>query len=99
MVTVDPLASGIPSLSLELIGDADAVGINTNCRCCASTASGPDAETTSREEFRGLIGTAEEVAAGIDDYLEVGADRFQIGVPKNDPETIDRFVDDVLGEF
>lgn len=58
-----------------------------------------DAETTPREEFRGLIGTPEEVAAGIEEYRELGVDRFQIGPPKNDPETIDRFVDDVMDEI
>ncbi|NGM70180.1 TIGR03560 family F420-dependent LLM class oxidoreductase [Natronolimnobius sp. AArcel1] len=58
-----------------------------------------DEDTTPRDEFRGLIGTAEEVAAGIEEYQALNVDRFQIGVPKNDPETIDRFVDDVMGEF
>lgn len=56
-------------------------------------------DPTPREEFRGLIGTAEEVADGIEAYRDLGVDRFQIGVPKNDPETIDRFVDDVLPTF
>ncbi|GAB3040642.1 TIGR03560 family F420-dependent LLM class oxidoreductase [Natronobiforma cellulositropha] len=58
-----------------------------------------DREPTSRDEFRGLVGTPEEAAEGIETYRELGVDRFEIGVPKNDPETIDRFVDDVMSQF
>jgi len=56
-------------------------------------------EPPSRDEFRGLVGTAEEVAAGVEAYRDLGVDTFQIRVPGNDRESIERFVDDVMPEF
>lgn len=49
-----------------------------------------------RGKFRGLVGTAEEVAAAIDAYRRAGMDTFQIMVPRNDRETLERFADDVM---
>lgn len=61
----------------------------------AASERGP----TKREEFRGLVGTPAEVAAQIETYADLGVDTLQIQVPKNDRETVERFVDDVAPSF
>jgi alkanesulfonate monooxygenase SsuD/methylene tetrahydromethanopterin reductase-like flavin-dependent oxidoreductase (luciferase family) len=61
----------------------------------ADTVGGP----TPRDEYRGLIGTPAEVAEQIAAFRDHGADTLQIQPPHNDRETIERFVDDVMGEF
>jgi alkanesulfonate monooxygenase SsuD/methylene tetrahydromethanopterin reductase-like flavin-dependent oxidoreductase (luciferase family) len=61
----------------------------------AETVDGPK----PREEYRGLVGTPTEVAAEVAQFRDLGADALQIQPPHNDRETIERFVDDVMGEF
>lgn len=61
----------------------------------AETESGPP----DRDEFRGLVGTAEEVAEQVAAYEAVGVDTLQIQPPKNDLETTERFVDEVAPAF
>lgn len=58
----------------------------------AGTAAGP----TPRDDYRGAVGTPAEVATEIEAFADLGVSLFMIKVPKNDPETIDRFIDDVL---
>ncbi len=53
----------------------------------------------SREDFRGLVGTATEAAELIDTYQDLGVDTLQIEALKNDRESTERFVDDVLPQF
>ncbi|MFB6228637.1 MAG: TIGR03560 family F420-dependent LLM class oxidoreductase [Halobacteriales archaeon] len=57
--------------------------------------SGP----TSREEFRGLVGTESDVARLIEQYRELGVDTLQIQPIKNDRESTLRFIDGVMPEF
>ncbi|AGN02375.1 putative F420-dependent oxidoreductase [Salinarchaeum sp. Harcht-Bsk1] len=52
-----------------------------------------------RDEFRGLVGTPEEVAEGVETYQDLGIDSFQIQVPKNERETTVRFIDEVAPQF
>lgn len=61
----------------------------------AETEAGP----ADREAFRGLVGTPAEVAEGVETYRELGVERFQIEVPKNERETVERFVDEVAPQF
>jgi alkanesulfonate monooxygenase SsuD/methylene tetrahydromethanopterin reductase-like flavin-dependent oxidoreductase (luciferase family) len=55
-------------------------------------------ELTPRDGFRGLVGTASEVAELVATYRELGVDTLQIQ-PLNDRETIERFADDVMPDF
>ena len=52
-----------------------------------------------REEFRGLVGTAGEVAELIETYGDLGVDTLQVEVLRDDRESLERFVDDVMPEF
>lgn len=61
----------------------------------AETVRGP----ADRDEFRGLVGTPAEVADGVERYRDLGVDTLQIEPPRNDRETTERFVDEVLPEF
>ncbi|MDX1745806.1 MAG: hypothetical protein R3324_07705, partial [Halobacteriales archaeon] len=58
----------------------------------AGTARGP----APRGDYRGAVGTPAEVAAEIEAFGELGVSLFIMKVPKNDQESIDRFIDDVL---
>jgi len=53
----------------------------------------------SREEFRGLVGTPSEVAEIVETYADLGVDTLQIEPPKNDRESTERFIDEVMPEF
>jgi alkanesulfonate monooxygenase SsuD/methylene tetrahydromethanopterin reductase-like flavin-dependent oxidoreductase (luciferase family) len=64
-------------------------------RLMTDTEAGP----TPRDEFRGAVGTAAEVADLVETYRDLGVDTFQIQPVKNDRETVERFVDDVYPEF
>jgi alkanesulfonate monooxygenase SsuD/methylene tetrahydromethanopterin reductase-like flavin-dependent oxidoreductase (luciferase family) len=64
-------------------------------RLCRDTESGPP----PRDEFRGAVGTATEVAELVETYRDIGVDTFQIRPLRNDRETTERFVDDVMPEF
>jgi F420-dependent oxidoreductase-like protein len=54
---------------------------------------------TSREEFRGLVGTESDVAGLIEQYRDLGVDTLQIQPVKNDRESTLRFIDGVMPEF
>lgn len=64
-------------------------------RLLAESDEGPAA----RETFRGAVGTPAEVAELVETYAELGVETFQIEVPKNDRETVERFVDEVVPQF
>jgi F420-dependent oxidoreductase-like protein len=59
------------------------------------TDTGPE----NREEFRGAVGTPTEVAETVETYADLDATSFILKVPKNDRETIEQFVDEVMPEF
>lgn len=52
-----------------------------------------------REEFRGLVGSPATVAETIERYRDLGVETLEIEPPKNDRETVDRFLDDVAPQF
>ncbi|GAD51960.1 luciferase-like protein [Halarchaeum acidiphilum MH1-52-1] len=57
------------------------------------------ADPTPRGEYRGLIGTVEDVKEGVDEFEEAGAEMIVLRAERNDPETIDRLVEDVVPEM
>ncbi len=59
------------------------------------TGTGP----APRGEYRGVIGSPEDVIEQIGEFQDVGVDLFIIDPPKNDWETLQRFVDEVMPEF
>jgi alkanesulfonate monooxygenase SsuD/methylene tetrahydromethanopterin reductase-like flavin-dependent oxidoreductase (luciferase family) len=75
-----------------VIRETTAAAHDTYEELLAASDNGP----APREEFRGLVGTPAEVAGLLGRYEELGVDTLQIQPPKNDRETVERFVDDVL---
>jgi F420-dependent oxidoreductase-like protein len=61
----------------------------------AETPEGPP----PREEFPGSVGTPAEVADHVQTFRELGVETYQIEVPKNDRETVERFADEVVPQF
>jgi F420-dependent oxidoreductase-like protein len=61
--------------------------------------SGTENGPSPREEWRGLVGTPAEVAEGVEAFEDLGAELFMMKAPKNDRETVERFVDDVVPEL
>jgi len=61
-----------------------------------ATAAG---RVTPREEYRGLIGTPEEVIAQVEEFEAVGAEMVMLRADGNDPETTDRLLDAVVPEL
>lgn len=49
----------------------------------------------TRDEYRGAVGTPEQVAEIVEEYDELGADLYIFRAPKNDDETLERFVEEV----
>ncbi|SEO20592.1 Flavin-dependent oxidoreductase, luciferase family (includes alkanesulfonate monooxygenase SsuD and methylene tetrahydromethanopterin reductase) [Halorientalis persicus] len=54
------------------------------------------ADPTPRDDHRGLVGTPEEVLDGLETFDELGAEMVMVRAERNDPETIDHLVEDVL---
>jgi len=52
-----------------------------------------------REEFRGLVGSPDQVAETIETYRDLGVEVLQIEPPRNDRETVEWFVDEVAPQF
>ncbi|MFB6130424.1 MAG: LLM class flavin-dependent oxidoreductase [Salinigranum sp.] len=65
-------------------------------RLRGETAAGDPAP---REEHRGLVGTPAEVTETIEAFDEVGAEMVILRAERNDPETIDSLVDDVVPDL
>ncbi|GGM68224.1 alkanesulfonate monooxygenase SsuD/methylene tetrahydromethanopterin reductase-like flavin-dependent oxidoreductase (luciferase family) [Halarchaeum rubridurum] len=57
------------------------------------------ADPTPRGEYRGLVGTPAQVKAGIERFEAEGAEMVMLRAERNDPETIDRLVEDVVPEM
>ncbi len=55
--------------------------------------------TADRDEFRGLVGTPEDVIELVSRFEDVGADMLVVRAERNDEETIERFCGDVLPSF
>jgi alkanesulfonate monooxygenase SsuD/methylene tetrahydromethanopterin reductase-like flavin-dependent oxidoreductase (luciferase family) len=79
-----------------IVRDTDGAAHDAYENRLAETESGV---SIPREEFRGLVGSPATVAERIERYSDLGVDALQIEPPNNDRETIERFVDDVMGEF
>lgn len=61
----------------------------------AETAAGP----TPRDEYRGLVGTVDDVIARLSTFEDLGVDTCMISPRKNDRESTEAFVDEVLPSF
>lgn len=61
----------------------------------SDTVDGPK----PRDDYRGLVGSPAEVAEAVAAFRDLGVDSLQIQPPHNDRETLERFVDDVMGQF
>ena len=59
----------------------------------------PGAEPTGRDEYRGLVGTAEDAAGVVEQFRDLGAEMVMVAVPRNDEETVERFAEEVVPEF
>jgi len=53
-------------------------------------------EYPDREEYRGGIGTPESVAKHIQEFNNLGANLYVFEAPRNDAETINRFINEVI---
>ena len=59
------------------------------------TESGP----TSRDKYRGLIGTSKEVVNQLEKFREMGVELFIVKSPKNDRDTVIEFINNVIPCF
>lgn len=57
------------------------------------------ADPTPRDDHRGLVGTPEDVLEGLETFGDLGAEMVMVRAERNDPETIDRLVKDVLTDM
>lgn len=56
------------------------------------------ADPTPREEHRGLVGTPAEVCETIEAFAERGAEMVMLRADRDDPETLERLLEDVIPE-
>jgi F420-dependent oxidoreductase-like protein len=61
-----------------------------------SLMSSADWDHPSREEYRGAIGTPDDVIEHVQRFRDEGIDLYIFEAPRNDVETIDRFVEEVV---
>ncbi|MDX1747246.1 MAG: hypothetical protein R3324_15020, partial [Halobacteriales archaeon] len=54
---------------------------------------------TGRDEDRGIVGTPSEVAAIFEEFEALGTDMVILRAERNDRETIEYLIDDILPEF
>jgi len=64
-------------------------------RLASNAPTGPK----PRDEYRGVVGSAEDAAALVEQLRDLRAEMVMVAVPRNDAETIERFADDVMPEF
>ncbi|MFB6183750.1 MAG: LLM class flavin-dependent oxidoreductase [Haloarculaceae archaeon] len=57
------------------------------------------ADPTPRGEYRGLVGTPEEIIEGIETFADLGAEMVVLRAERNDPETVDHLVETVAPEL
>ncbi|MFB6171050.1 MAG: LLM class flavin-dependent oxidoreductase [Haloarculaceae archaeon] len=57
------------------------------------------ADPAPREEYRGLVGTPAEVCERLEAFADRGAEMVMLRAERNDPETIDRLLDEVVPEL
>ncbi|MFB6163736.1 MAG: LLM class flavin-dependent oxidoreductase, partial [Haloarculaceae archaeon] len=62
-------------------------------RLQAETAA---ADPAGRDEYRGLVGTPQDVVDRLERFGDLGAEMVMLRAERNDPETIDHLVDEVL---
>ena len=80
------------AVDMVVVRDSEAAAHEAYERLMAESAWGyPD-----RDEYRGAIGTPESVAEHVREFGELGADLYIFEAPRNDAETIDRFVNEVV---
>ncbi|MFB6106311.1 MAG: LLM class flavin-dependent oxidoreductase [Halobacteriaceae archaeon] len=89
----DPDAVEKTVLQTAVIRDTTAAAHEAYERLQAQTAA---ASPTPRDEYRGLVGTADEVLARLGAFADRGADAVMVRAERNDPETLDRLVDTVV---
>lgn len=56
-------------------------------------------EPPSRDEYRGAVGTPEQVTQHVEGFADAGADLYIFEAPRNDAQTLDRFVSEVVPQF
>lgn len=57
------------------------------------------ADPTPREDYRGLVGTPDDVLDRLDAFADLGVEMVMLRAERNDPETIDHLVETVVPAF